>query len=61
MGLGYRRKSKEFVCPYCKKDFDKEKSMKLHIADKHKVLQVNPQHSPLLETIQELQEDKGWR
>ena len=33
--MGWKRKVKEFVCPYCKADFDKERQMKAHVKDKH--------------------------
>lgn len=55
MGLVYKRKSKEFVCPHCKKDFNKENSLKKHIADSHKVIQTHHHQE------EHLQEDKGWR
>lgn len=29
------RKSKEFVCPHCGKDFDKERRLKGHVKDAH--------------------------
>lgn len=53
----YKRKSKEFVCPHCKADFNKENSLKKHIADKHKVINTHQ----LQESVQKLQEEKGWR
>ena len=30
------RKAKDFKCPYCPKDFDKERQLKQHIKDAHK-------------------------
>jgi len=30
------RKSKEFVCPFCTKDFDKKNQLRNHLRDAHK-------------------------
>ncbi len=39
------RKSKEFVCPYCEKDFDKERMLKSHIKDKHKDIKLQEKNN----------------
>jgi uncharacterized C2H2 Zn-finger protein len=56
----YKRKSKEFVCPHCQADFNREKSLKNHIKDAHRPREVIS--SPLLHAaVKQLQEDKGWK
>lgn len=31
----YKRKRKQYVCPICDKDFDKESQLKRHMKDSH--------------------------
>lgn len=33
--MGWKRKPKEFVCPFCNADFDKKRQFKQHVKDKH--------------------------
>lgn len=35
MGKKTWRKSREFVCPHCEKDFDKERKLLSHVKDAH--------------------------